>query len=181
MERERQAQPRRRGALTIVPADNPVPTTQKLSTEKKSSFESVYRPKPSLAKRLTEASKIAVSGGQAGSTIGVDFTINGDVKCNGEAKLDGNVEGNVECLNLVVGENGRILGNVTADSVVVFGRVHGNVYARKVTLKSTAQVEGDVFHNGLSIDMGATFLGASQKLLEHSSPGVKIVNGGSKA
>jgi cytoskeletal protein CcmA (bactofilin family) len=140
-------------------------------------------PNPSIMKKLADVSKAAISrgGSSAGSTISVDFTINGDVKCNGEAKLDGNVNGNVECLNLIVGENGSIDGNVTADSVTVFGHVHGNVYARKVTLKSTARVEGDVFHNGLSIDMGADFLGASQKLLEQNSPGVKIVNSAIKA
>lgn len=136
-----------------------------------------HRPVTGFVQKLTEASRAAVKGNALASTISIDFTINGDVKCNGEAKLDGNVQGNVECLNLVVGENGRIAGNITADSVVVFGHIQGNVYARRVTLKSTASVEGDVFHNGLSIDMGATFLGASQKLLEHTSPGVKIVNG----
>lgn len=129
-----------------------------------------------LVQRLTDASSITKGLGRTpASTLSIDFTINGHVRCNGEARFDGEVHGNVECLNLIVGQNGRITGDISAESVIVFGQIHGNVHARRVTLKSSAAVEGDIYHSGLGIEMGASFLGTSHKLLEPAAETVKLV------
>jgi len=101
------------------------------------------------------------ANGRASSTISVDFTIHGDIKCDGTAKLDGEVLGNVECKELIVGENGRIIGDVNAETIVVYGQIEGSVHGNSVSLKSSATVLGNIFHNGLGIEMGARFLGQS--------------------
>ena len=59
------------------------------------------------------------------STISADFTITGQIVCKGQAQLDGEVFGNVECHHLIVGKNGHIKGDIKAEDVVVYGRVDG--------------------------------------------------------
>jgi len=55
------------------------------------------------------------------SVIGPDVRIVGDIITQGEMQIDGQVEGDITCQTLVVGEGARITGEVSADSV----RVHG--------------------------------------------------------
>jgi predicted acyltransferase (DUF342 family) len=63
------------------------------------------------------------------STIGGDLTITGNITSKGEIQLDGHVHGDVDCVALVLGENSNVEGNVTADDVVIRGRLIGSVRA----------------------------------------------------
>jgi cytoskeletal protein CcmA (bactofilin family) len=98
------------------------------------------------------------------STIGEDLTITGNVSSKGELHLNGQVHGDVHCVSLVLGENARLVGNVAAEDVIVRGRLIGSVRALRVLLQSTARVEGDLFHKGLSVELGTHFEGESRPL-----------------
>ena len=80
------------------------------------------------------------------STISEDLTITGNVTSKGELHLDGQVQGDVRCVALVLGETAQVEGNVVAEEVMVRGRLIGSVRALKVMLQSTAHVEGNLFH-----------------------------------
>lgn len=112
------------------------------------------------------------------STISADFTITGQIVCKGQAQLDGEVFGNVECAHLIVGKNGHIKGDIKADDVVVYGRVDGSVSGARVALKSGGAVDGDIFHQELSIEMGAVFIGKSARLADAASPQASVDNAG---
>jgi cytoskeletal protein CcmA (bactofilin family) len=45
----------------------------------------------------------------------------------------------------------------------VRGHVVGSVYSRRVMLQTTSQVEGDIYHQALSIEQGAMFEGKSRR------------------
>jgi cytoskeletal protein CcmA (bactofilin family) len=104
------------------------------------------------------------------STIGDDLTIIGNVTSKGELHLDGQVQGDVHCVALVLGENSNVEGNVTADDVVIRGRLIGSVRALRVTLQSESHVEGDLFHKSLAVEQGAHFEGKSRPSEERLSP-----------
>ncbi|MEM9878486.1 MAG: polymer-forming cytoskeletal protein [Pseudomonadota bacterium] len=91
----------------------------------------------------------------APSIIGSDVEIIGNVMTNGEIQLDGAVEGDVRAASVTMGENGTMHGTLTADRVIVRGRVDGSINGRIVELHKTARVTGDVKHNTLSIEAGA--------------------------
>src|SRR6476661_8316810 len=74
------------------------------------------------------------SGSVSISTIGEDLTINGSVTSQGELHLNGQVQGDVHCVALVLGENAQLEGNVVAEDVMVRGRLIGSVRALKVML-----------------------------------------------
>src|SRR5512134_2079947 len=100
------------------------------------------------------------------STISEDLTITGSVTSQGELHLDGQVQGDVHCVALVLGENAQLEGNVVAEDMMVRGRLIGSVRALKVVLQSTAHVEGDLFHKSLSIEQGTHFEGDSRPSID---------------
>src|SRR6476661_7683848 len=97
------------------------------------------------------------SGSVSISTIGEDLTINGNVESQGELHLNGQVQGDVRCVALVLGENAQLEGNVVAEDVMVRGRLIGSVRALKVMLQSTSHVEGNLVYKTLAFEHGTHF------------------------
>src|SRR5687768_8722276 len=98
------------------------------------------------------------------NVLNSDVEIKGNVKFSGELTLEGKLEGEISSDGtLQVGETGTINGNVSAGTVVVRGKVNGNVTARdKVDLKSKAEVFGDIRSAKLDIEEGVTFVGKTE-------------------
>jgi cytoskeletal protein CcmA (bactofilin family) len=113
------------------------------------------------------------------SIIGEDLTIKGNVTSKGEVQLDGEIEGEIRCGSLLLGDKGQVMGGVAAEDVVVRGRIIGSIRGLRVTLQAQCHVEGDIFHQGLTIEQGAYFEGKSRhsdKPLEET----KAANGSAK-
>jgi cytoskeletal protein CcmA (bactofilin family) len=111
--------------------------------------------------------KPAINSGQAPratvaptpSIIGSDVEIEGNIKTVGELQLDGAITGDLTCGGLVMGESGAVKGTITADNVTIRGSVKGEIKARSVRLEKSAVVEGNVFHESLSVEAGAKLTG----------------------
>lgn len=97
--------------------------------------------------------------GMKETIISSDLTIIGNVTSNGNVKLDGTIQGDMYCSSLVVSENGEIKGGIVANDVVVLGKVNGSIRGKRVMLHSSAKVEGDIFHQGIGIEMGTRYDG----------------------
>ncbi|MBX2856271.1 MAG: polymer-forming cytoskeletal protein [Rhodobacteraceae bacterium] len=91
--------------------------------------------------------------------LGVDLKIVGQVRSAGSIKVDGTIIGDIECASLLVTNSASVEGSILAEYVVVHGRVSGSIYADKVMLHAEAQVEGDIFHHGIGIEMGTRYDG----------------------
>jgi cytoskeletal protein CcmA (bactofilin family) len=116
------------------------------------------------------------------STIGEDLRITGNVSSKGEIHLDGEVHGDVSCVALVLGESATLEGNVTAEDVVIRGRLVGSVKALRVTLQSMSHVEGDIYHQSLALEQGAYFEGRSRRSDDPMGAGhAASTNGSAKA
>ena len=96
------------------------------------------------------------------SVIGTDLTILGDritiISAN-KLQVDGDVRGNVHGKQVVITEEGSVVGMVCAEHIEVRGGVRGSIRAVSVKLQSSAQVVGDITHQKLSIAEGAEFDG----------------------
>ena len=97
------------------------------------------------------------------SIIGADLTITGNLISSGEVQIDGEIQGDIHATNIVVGETARITGAIVADEIVVRGHAMGSIRGKRVMLQSSSHVEGDVFHQTLSIEQGAFFEGKSRR------------------
>ena len=80
--------------------------------------------------------------------------------------VDGDVHGDIHGRQVVIGEEGSVIGTVNADAIEVRGGVKGAIRAANVTLHPTAQVEGDITHQTLSISEGAQFDGRVRRAKE---------------
>ena len=88
--------------------------------------------------------------------IGKSIVIKGEASGSENVYLDGELEGSVELVegNLTVGPDGRIRANAQARSIVVHGRVDGNLYGiKRVELKKSAVVVATSIHPALSSKM----------------------------
>jgi cytoskeletal protein CcmA (bactofilin family) len=97
------------------------------------------------------------------SIIGEDLTITGNVTSKGEIQVDGEIQGDVHCGSLLLGDKSQVQGSVIAEDVVVRGKVVGSIRGLRVTLQSQSHVEGDIFHQSLAIEQGAYFEGKSRR------------------
>lgn len=121
------------------------------------------------------------SGSGTPSIIGADVSIEGNISTAGELQLDGVVVGDIACGNMLMGEHGSITGSITAESVVIRGKVEGQIRGREVRLEKTAEVTGDVWHESLAIEAGARISGKFQHTDQFTDAGrspapVKSIN-----
>ncbi len=99
------------------------------------------------------------------ANIGKSITISGDLTGEEDLVIEGKVEGKVTLPNsqLTIGANGSIKAEVQAKSVVVIGRVSGNVRGtERVEIQATGIVEGDVIAPRLIVAEGAVVNGSIQ-------------------
>jgi len=96
------------------------------------------------------------------SRIGKSIAIKGELSGSESVYLDGELEGSVELLDggLTVGPDGRIRANLRARSIVIQGRVDGNLYGlERVELKKSATFAGDIYTPRIAIEDGAVLEG----------------------
>lgn len=99
------------------------------------------------------------------SLIASGTTIDGDISFEDGLRIDGVVTGDVKGCGgkpsvLVVSENARIKGAVSADHVIVNGTVLGPVEAKQlIELQPKARVEGNVEYKSIELHQGALVTG----------------------
>jgi Integral membrane protein CcmA involved in cell shape determination len=95
------------------------------------------------------------------NSLAVGSTVKGDIVLDIDLRLDGCVEGNIICASkIVIGPKGRVIGNIESANVEVAGTVTGNIHAKeKLTLKSSANIEGDLHTKILEIELNAKLNG----------------------
>lgn len=89
------------------------------------------------------------------SVIGSDVTIKGDISASVDLHVDGTIEGDLKCASLVQGEASTVKGGVIAETARLAGKVVGSITARELVILKSAQIEGDVHYDALTIEQGA--------------------------
>jgi cytoskeletal protein CcmA (bactofilin family) len=99
------------------------------------------------------------------NNLSKDVEIKGSIKFANEFIFDGNLEGEISSVDgiLTVGENADVRGEVKSKTVIVKGKVHGNITVQeRCELHSRSQLIGDLKAARLVIEEGATFVGKSE-------------------
>lgn len=93
--------------------------------------------------------------------IGVGTEITGDINTNGDMRIDGVLNGNIITEGkLVVGETGKVKGEVDCKNSEVLGMIEGKIKVKELlSLNSSARIYGDIITKKLSIEPGAIFTG----------------------
>jgi cytoskeletal protein CcmA (bactofilin family) len=135
-------------------------------------------PTATRPERGSEHHQPAATGkGDAMANIGKSISIKGDLSGNEDLVIEGKVEGKVELPNnqLTVGANGVVKAEISAKSVVVIGRVAGNVKgSERIEIQATGIVEGDVAAPRLVVAEGATVNGSIQMTKQAGAAGAAL-------
>ena len=103
--------------------------------------------------------EIKKESGTIPSIISDGTEFKGNVKSCAEIQIDGGLNGNVKADKVLIGINGNVRGNITAQFLRICGRIEGEIKAETLHLVKTASVKGNVYKKTISIEPGAKLIG----------------------
>jgi cytoskeletal protein CcmA (bactofilin family) len=109
----------------------------------------------------TQKEKLITDGPDKLNRIVDGAEIRGDISVVTSIRIDGVVTGNISCAaKLVLGESGKIVGNVISQSAEIEGVVEGELQIQdRLVLKNTARILGNIVTQSIVIEEGAVFDG----------------------
>src|SRR5215813_8539225 len=121
-----------------------------------------------------------MNGSASKNVLGADVEIKGNLKFSGELTFEGKLEGEIQTdgtLNL--GDSAVIDGNINAQTVVVRGKINGNITAKdKIDIKAKTELFGDIRASKLSVEEGVTFVGKTEVNPNKVAPSAPVARSG---
>ena len=95
------------------------------------------------------------------TVLGANAVFKGELNFKNTLCIDGEFEGKLTTSDkLIVAEEGAVLAEIEAGTVICRGRIRGNIIAsQKVEIHSTGKILGDVQTPALKVELGAVMLG----------------------
>lgn len=106
---------------------------------------------------------------------GTDIT--GDIKSNGDIRIDGSLTGNLNTKGkVVIGTTGKVKGEVFCKNSEVSGFIEGKItVGQLLNLKASSKINGDIVTSKLSIEPGAVFSGNCKMSDTDNNAGTGVV------
>ncbi len=94
--------------------------------------------------------------------LGSGTVMKGDIKSNGDFRIDGILHGSINSKGkVVVGASGKVEGEIICQNADISGEIKAKIVVHELlTLKASAKLTGDIFTNKLAIEPGAIFTGS---------------------
>ncbi|MDN3641941.1 polymer-forming cytoskeletal protein [Lutimonas halocynthiae] len=91
--------------------------------------------------------------------IAKNSSLVGDIKSDGDFRVDGKIEGTIQTSGrVVIGKEGYVSGTIDCTNADIEGTFSGKLIVDQIlSLKSTADISGDVVMGKLSVEPGAVF------------------------
>lgn len=106
------------------------------------------------------AQKIVESPARAGAVLGYGTKISGKLHFEGSVRIDGDLDGEIDSKEITIGESAVVTAQIRADSIVVGGKVKGEINAtQRIEIRATAKITGNITAPKLIIQEGAIFEG----------------------
>lgn len=100
------------------------------------------------------------ASGEHFSVVSAECYFQGTLSVQGSLRVDGKLEGSVDnARQVIVGEGGKIIGDVTGQTVVCGGDIEGNVCAEMVEVLAKASVKGDIRAQKMIVEEGGRIEG----------------------
>lgn len=100
------------------------------------------------------------SSGEHFSIVSAECYFQGTLSVQGSLRVDGKLEGSVDnARHVIVGDGGKIEGDVTAEVVVCGGAIEGNVCADMLEVLSKASIKGDIRAKKMIVEEGGRIEG----------------------
>jgi cytoskeletal protein CcmA (bactofilin family) len=114
------------------------------------------------AKEIPSTNNKVATPGSSINLIGAGTVIEGDIRSNGDLRIDGAVHGNVYSkAKVVIGNTGMIEGDVSCINADISGTIKGKTSISELLfLKSSSKIIGDIVTGKLIVEVGASFTGS---------------------
>jgi cytoskeletal protein CcmA (bactofilin family) len=95
------------------------------------------------------------------SIIAAGTTLKGDITSNGDIRIDGTLQGNIDSTaKVVIGANGLVEGDIVGQQADIMGKVKGTIKVKELLqLKGGSLVNGNLHASKLQIEPSANFNG----------------------
>jgi cytoskeletal protein CcmA (bactofilin family) len=106
---------------------------------------------------------LGATADRATARLGSSLHVKGEITGNEDLQIDGSVEGLIQLdeRKLTVGATSKVIADVIAREVVVYGNVKGNLRAKdRIEIKKDGSVVGDLTTSRIMIEDGAYFKGS---------------------
>jgi cytoskeletal protein CcmA (bactofilin family) len=117
---------------------------------------------PARERAMTDSDR-ADSGefGEINAYLGTGSRVSGKLNFDGTVRVDGQVEGEISAQEtLVVGERAVVTAQISSNTVVIKGKVTGDINARKrVEIRAPGKLYGNIVTPSLVIQEGVVFEG----------------------
>ncbi len=107
------------------------------------------------------------------SVLGPDVVVTGNFAAAADLHIDGKVEGDVDCGNLVQGTESHIIGSVTAETARLAGRIEGAIHVRTLSVERSAVILGDVEYESITVETGGRIDGRLKQINASEAAGAK--------
>ena len=104
-----------------------------------------------LARRLSKST----TGAPVPSIVSENTKLIGNIISDGIIHIDGSVEGDVSCDELIIGIKGSVSGAITANNLQLYGALMGKAMVDNMFVAKSAKLIGDAVHNSIAIEPGA--------------------------
>lgn len=123
-------------------------------------------PQPASRQASYQQPATAPSANRSGAVLSSGVSIKGELSFRNELLIDGAVEGTITSAGsgtLTIGEHAKIKADITAGSVIIHGKVDGNITAsERCSLEAGATLRGDIEAPRLSMDDDSSFSGRAK-------------------
>jgi cytoskeletal protein CcmA (bactofilin family) len=105
--------------------------------------------------------KTTTTVGTTHNSITIGTFIKGDIKAEEDFRIDGKIEGNIECSGkVIIGPQAEITGNINCNNADLMGKIKGNITVNEtISLKSQVVFNGEILAKYVDIEAGAIFNG----------------------
>lgn len=95
------------------------------------------------------------ASGEHYSVVSAECYFQGTLSVQGSLRVDGTLEGSVDnARHVVVGTDGKIVGDVSAQIVVCGGAIEGNICAEMLEILAPASIKGDIRAQKMIVEEG---------------------------
>lgn len=112
-------------------------------------------------KPTTEMITEKINGGNGTTLISAGTTIKGDISSNADLRIDGTINGNINCsAKIVIGTSGLVEGDIFGNHADIVGKISGNIRVKELLqLRDECVVNGNIYAGKLQVEPTATFNG----------------------
>ena len=89
------------------------------------------------------------------SVIAKNSTINGNINSSGTIEIEGSVYGEINTKTLIIRQSGFFQGKVIAEDIYIQGKCEGNIIVKKISISQTANINGEISYQTMSVQDGA--------------------------